>query len=135
MKTTNLAFISTVLLAQAGCAFVQEDPCEKITFSAEQQAECASLQRQIVNAKGQPIKRTELERRYELDCVNLRYYRDDITNERCENKASVEKWLSEEKAEIARNPEHGLETIDAVEQKESANETSPDNAMTVESQE
>ncbi|KGJ89209.1 hypothetical protein [Thalassotalea sp. ND16A] len=135
MKTTTLAFISTVLLAQAGCAFVQEDPCEKITFSAEQQAECASLQRQIVNAKGQPIKRTELERRYELDCVNLRYYRDDMTDERCENKASVDKWLSDEKAEIARNPEHGLETKDVVEPKESSQESGADSAVSVESQE
>lgn len=114
MKTITIAFISTVLLSQAGCAFIQDDPCEDITFSSEQQAECAQLQRRIVNAKGNPIKRTELERRYEQDCVNLRFYRDDQTQIRCENQASVDKWMKEEKSEIARNPEHGLETKDVV---------------------
>lgn len=115
MKPITIAFIATTLLSQAGCAFYQEDPCEDITFSSEQQAECAQLQRRIVNAKGNPIKRTELERRYEQDCVNLRYYRDDQTQKRCENKESVDKWIKEEKDEIARNPEHGLETKDVVE--------------------
>ncbi|WNC73013.1 hypothetical protein RGQ13_03250 [Thalassotalea psychrophila] len=115
MKPITIAFITTTLLSQAGCAFFEDDPCEDITFSSEQQADCAQLQRRIVNAKGNPIKRTELERRYEQDCVNLRYYRDDQTQKRCENQASVDKWIKEEKAEMARNPEHGLETKDVTE--------------------
>lgn len=114
MKTITIVAISTVLLTQVGCSFMQPDPCDEIVFSSEQQAECSHLQRQIVNAKNEPIKRTELQRRYELDCVNLRYYRDDMTSERCANKASVDKWIKEEEASMAKDPEHGLETKDAI---------------------
>ncbi|TRX53488.1 hypothetical protein [Thalassomonas sp. M1454] len=96
MKTTTIALVSTVLLTQVGCSFFQPDPCDEITFSSEQQAECSQLQRQIVNAKNEPIKRTELQRRYELDCVNLRYYRDDMSSDRCENPESVDVILEEE---------------------------------------
>ena len=115
MRPITIAFITTTLLSQAGCAFLQDDPCEDITFSSEQQANCAQLQRRIVNAKGNPIKRTELERRYEQDCVNLRYYRDDQTQKRCENQVSVDKWIKEENAEMANDPNHGLETKDVIE--------------------
>lgn len=96
MKTITTAFISTILLTQVGCTFFQPDPCDEITFSSEQQSECSNLQRQIVNAKNEPIKRTELQRRYELDCVNLRYYRDDMSSDRCENPESVDVILEEE---------------------------------------
>ncbi|MEW6999688.1 hypothetical protein AADZ86_18505 [Colwelliaceae bacterium BS250] len=121
MKTITIAAISTVLLTQVGCAFMEPDPCEKIVFSSEQQSECSNLQRQIVNAKNEPIKRTELQRRYELDCVDLRYYRDDMTLERCENKENKEnvdqliKNEEAENAEMAKEAEQGLETKDVVE--------------------
>ena len=97
MKLITMTFISTVLLAQVSCSFTQDEQCEEITFSSEEQAHCAQLQRRIVNAKGNPIKRTELERRYEQDCVNLRYYRDDQTNKRCKNKTSIDTLIEEEK--------------------------------------
>ena len=118
MKIITIVAISTVLLTQAGCAFMQPDPCEEIVFSSEQQAECSNLQRQIVNAKNKPIIRTELQRRYELDCVDLRYYRDDMTLERCENKENkenVEQLIKDEEAAMATNPDNGIETKDVVE--------------------
>lgn len=103
MKTITIAFATTILLSQAGCSILNNDPCEDITFSSEQQAECTNLHKQIVNAKGNPIKRTELERRYQENCVDIRYYRDDQTNERCGNKESIEKAYSDEKNRIEAN--------------------------------
>ncbi|NMP15818.1 hypothetical protein [Thalassotalea sp. Y01] len=99
MKTITISLLSTLMLSQAGCAFISEDPCEDIVFTSEQREQCAQLQRQIVNAKNNPIKRTELERRYEQDCVNIRYYRDDKTDERCNNQTSVDSILREGRPE------------------------------------
>lgn len=100
MKTITIAFATSVLLTQASCSFLSNDPCEDITFSSEQQAECSNLHKQIINAKNNPIKRTELERRYQDNCVDIRYYRDDQTIERCGNKESIEKVYSDEKNRI-----------------------------------
>ena len=69
-------FTTLTFLTLAGCATI-ENACEDITLASEQIQECQSLQRQITNSKDQPIKRTELERRYQVDCIDIRYYRDD----------------------------------------------------------
>lgn len=68
-----------------GCSS-SDDVCEDITLASEQIQECQSLQRQITRAKGQPIVRTELERRYQQDCIDIRYYRDDQQSAICGNK-------------------------------------------------
>ncbi len=47
------------------------------------------MQRQIVNAKGKPLIRTELERRYQTDCVEVRFYRDDHQQAICGNKENI----------------------------------------------
>ncbi|WP_068544799.1 hypothetical protein [Thalassotalea crassostreae] len=86
MKIITGTIFSTVLLAQTGCAYFSEDPCEEIQFTADQQHQCTQLQREIVRAKDSPIIRTELERRFEQDCTNIRYYRDDKTDDRCIHK-------------------------------------------------
>ena len=60
-----------------------EKPCENITMAAEQVKQCQVLQRQISNAKGKPLIRTELERRYQKDCIDVRFYRDDKQPKAC----------------------------------------------------
>ena len=73
----------------SACA-TQESACEDVTLASEQIQECQSLQRQIVNAKGRPLIRTELERRYQKDCVEMRYYRDEHQQAICGNKDNIE---------------------------------------------
>lgn len=87
----NIIFIIfPSIIALAGCAS-QEHACEDVTLASEQVQECQSLQRQITNAKNQPIIRTELERRYQTDCIDIRFYRDDKQAAICGNKQAIEK--------------------------------------------
>ena len=78
-------FTTLTFLTLVGCSTI-ENACEDITLASEQIQECQSLQRQITNSKNQPIKRTELERRYQVDCIDIRYYRDDQQSAICGNK-------------------------------------------------
>lgn len=77
-------------IAIAGCSS-NDDACEDITLASEQIQQCQVLHRQIVNAKGKPLIRTELERRYQQDCIDIRYYRDEKQLAICGNKHNVEK--------------------------------------------
>ncbi len=72
----------------SGCAS-KEQACEDVTLASEQIKQCQLLQRQITQAKDNPIIRTELERRYENDCINVRYYRDDKQPAICGNKEKL----------------------------------------------
>lgn len=81
----TIAAVSSLLSA---CA-TQENACEDVTLASEQIQECQALQRQIVNAKGKPLIRTELERRYQTDCVEVRFYRDDHQQAICGNKENI----------------------------------------------
>ncbi|TLU67170.1 hypothetical protein FE810_02480 [Thalassotalea litorea] len=89
----------SVTLFLVACSSSDGDNCDDIRISSEQQNECLSLKKQIDNARGQPILRTELERRYEQDCLNLRYYRDDQVVERCQNQQEVEEVRKEAEQE------------------------------------
>ena len=73
------------IITLSGCTS-SDDVCEDITLASEQVHTCQTLQRQITLAKGQPIVRTELERRYQQDCIDIRYYRDSQQNAICGNK-------------------------------------------------
>jgi len=86
-KTGFLAF--GIILILSGCA-LSEDACEDITLASEQVQQCQALQRQISNAKGKPLIRTELERRYQKDCIDVRYYRDGKQAAICSNKKAVD---------------------------------------------
>lgn len=77
-----------------GCAS-QENACEDVTLAAEQIQECQALQRQIANAKNQPLIRSELERRFQTDCIDVRYYRDEHTSAICGNKQQIEELIEE----------------------------------------
>ena len=87
-----------LIIILAGCSS-SDDVCEDITLASEQIQECQSLQRQITNAKGQPIVRTELERRYQQDCIDMRYYRDDQQAAICGNKHKLNEIKEELKKE------------------------------------
>ncbi|AZQ85750.1 hypothetical protein EKO29_18165 [Colwellia sp. Arc7-635] len=63
--------------------------CEDVTLASEQVQQCQSLHKQIINTKNKPIIRTELERRYQQDCIDIRYYRDDKQAGVCGNKTAV----------------------------------------------
>ena len=91
MKKTLLLSLS---LALVGCA-TQENACEDVTLAAEQVQACQSLQKQIVNAKNRPLIRTELEHRYQNDCVDIRFYRDDQQVAICGNKKEIDKARKE----------------------------------------
>lgn len=82
----KLSFFSMMFfaLSLSGCASQSE--CEDITLASEQVQQCQALHRQIVNAKGKPLIRTELERRYQQDCIDVRYYRDEKQMAICGNK-------------------------------------------------
>jgi hypothetical protein len=65
--------------------------CENIEQKNEQLEQCQQLQKQIETAKTKSaILRTELERRYQQDCVDLRYYRDQHQEAVCDNKAKIQ---------------------------------------------
>jgi hypothetical protein len=84
MKLSFFSVIFSVLFL-AACSSNNET-CEDITLASEQIQQCQALHRQIVNAKGQPLIRTELERRYQQDCIDIRYYRDEKQLAICGNK-------------------------------------------------
>jgi len=96
----NLTILSTIALTFALTACSSNDnTCEDITLASEQIQQCQALQRQIVNAKGQTLIRTELERRYQQDCIDVRYYRDEKQLAICGNKhkaPEIEKHMSNE---------------------------------------
>ena len=69
----SLLIVPSLIMMLSACA-TQEKACEDITLVSEQIQQCQALQRQIAMAKGKPILRTELERRYQQDCVDIRYY-------------------------------------------------------------
>jgi len=96
-KSIYLTLISVTIFT--GCSS-SDDVCEDITLASEQIQQCQVLQRQITQAKGKPLIRTELERRYQTDCIDVRYYRDDQQSAICGNKQNLEeiKQLSSEEA-------------------------------------
>jgi hypothetical protein len=92
------AFISVVL---TGCSS-NDEVCEDITLASEQINQCQILHRQITHAKGKPIIRTELERRYQQDCIDIRYYRDEQQSAICGNKHRVDEIRKTAKEEAEK---------------------------------
>ena len=72
----------------ASCSSV-DNTCEDVTLASEQIQECQILHRKIVNAKGDVLIRSELERRYQQNCIDIRYYRDDRQAAICGNKHKI----------------------------------------------
>ena len=64
--------------------------CEDVTLASEQAQQCKTLHKKIANNKSHPLIRSELERRYQQDCIDVRYYRDEHQQGICGNKKSLE---------------------------------------------
>ena len=92
-------FSTLVLVTIAGCS-TTENSCEDVTMASEQIQECQALQRQIANSKDRPLKRTELERRFQVDCIDIRYYRDDKQGAICGNKKEINEAIDDAKKEL-----------------------------------
>ena len=84
----QLVIIVSGVLFFSACS-ANNNSCEDVTLASEQVQQCQSLHKQIIDAKNKPIMRTELERRYQQDCIDIRYYRDDKQAGVCGNKAEV----------------------------------------------
>ena len=96
MKFTVIAALCSATLISA-CSST-DNLCEDITLASEQVQACQALQKQITKAKNKPLIRTELERRYQKDCIDVRYYRDDHKTEVCGKKEDIKKaFLQEQK--------------------------------------
>ena len=98
MMNKLLLLASAMVIALSGCSS-SEDTCEDITLASEQIQQCQILHKQIINAKGRPLVRTELERRYETDCIDVRYYRDEKQTAICGNKQNIKKIRESAKEE------------------------------------
>lgn len=94
--TPSLAVFIAIVLT--GCSS-NDNVCEDITLASEQIKQCQALHRQITNTKGKPIIRTELERRYQQDCIDIRYYRDEKQSAICGNKHGVKELRESAKQE------------------------------------
>ena len=75
-----------------------DNACEDVTLASEQIQECQALHKQIVNTKS-VIVRTELDRRYQQDCIDIRYYRDEHQAAICGNKHKIKEVRKSAKAE------------------------------------
>ncbi|MGL1958039.1 MAG: hypothetical protein OCD00_12065 [Colwellia sp.] len=96
-KSSLLALLASVILASCSSS---SDVCEDVTLASEQIQQCQVLQRQITNAKGKPLIRTELERRYQTDCIDIRYYRDARQPAICGNKHKIKEITATAKEEL-----------------------------------
>ncbi|PKG85377.1 hypothetical protein CXF85_07255 [Colwellia sp. 75C3] len=96
MNKSILLSLSVVTLL-ASCSSV-ENSCEDVTLASEQIQECQTLHKQIINAKS-VIIRTELDRRYQQDCVEIRYYRDEKQAAICGNKHKIKEVIKSVEAE------------------------------------
>ena len=89
--------LSASMIVLSACSFSNtDDVCEDVTIATEQIQACQSLHRKIVRAKNEPLIRTELERRYQQDCIDIRYYRDEHQTAICGNKESMQEIEKED---------------------------------------
>jgi len=86
LLSCSLSFSFAITLSSCSSS---DHVCEDITLATEQLQQCQVLHRQIIQAKGSPLIRTELEQRYQQDCIDIRYYRDEKQLAICGNKHKV----------------------------------------------
>jgi hypothetical protein len=86
MNKSIFLSLSVVTLI-ASCSSV-ENSCEDVTLASEQIQECQALHKRIITTKNM-IVRTELDRRYQQDCIEIRYYRDEKQAAICGNKHKI----------------------------------------------
>lgn len=93
----NLLLSALGAIVMSGCVS-QENACRDITEISEKAQQCESLRKQIDQSKDSPLKLTELDRRYQLECIDMLYYRSDKQEAVCENKEQIEAIIREEEA-------------------------------------
>lgn len=99
-KSLCFSIFVTVFLSSCSSS---EPACEEITLASEQIQECQALHKRLINArnnKGGVIVRTELERRYQQDCIDSRYYRDEKQSAICGNKHKLNEIRKSAKTEV-----------------------------------
>lgn len=97
-------FISIFFSAFLASCSSSDPACEDITLASEQIQECQALHKRLIDArnkKGDIIRRTELERRYQQDCIDIRYYRDEKQAAICGNKHKINEVRQSAKDEAA----------------------------------
>jgi len=92
-----LLLVVPVVSMLTSCSSV-DNACEDVTLASEQIQECQALHKQIINAKS-VIVRTELDRRYQQDCIDIRFYRDDRQAAICGNKDRIKEVRESAKVE------------------------------------
>ena len=95
-------FFSIVLISLLSSCSSSDSACEDVTLASEQIQACQTLHKRLINArntKGDIIVRTELERRYQQDCIDIRYYRDEKQAAICGNKHKIKEIRKSAKAE------------------------------------
>lgn len=87
LKGINLKpiLILSVLIYLSACS-IKNEQCEKLSEISKQQKQCVLLKKRIIDNSNEPLLKSELERRYQIDCVDVRYYRDDQNIDTCEDK-------------------------------------------------
>ncbi|TYK66037.1 hypothetical protein [Colwellia echini] len=99
MNKSKSLFSAIALVTLISSCTSSDDACEDITLATEQIQECQALHSRIINFKGDVITRTELDRRYQQDCIDIRYYRDEKQPAICGNKAKVDEIRKSAQAE------------------------------------
>ena len=84
MKSVYFSVVAVLFLSACSSS---QDPCDNVADIAEQVKQCQALQRQIAQTKNQPVILGELERRYQTDCVEVRYYRDEHQTDYCKGSS------------------------------------------------
>ncbi len=96
-KSIVLSLFVVTFLASCSSA---DNACEDVTLASEQIQECQSLHKRIINSKGDVLIRSELERRYQQDCIEIRYYRDEKQAAICGNKHKIKEVRKSMEADI-----------------------------------
>ena len=76
-----ISLCSGIFITLSGCA--NQAPCEDITLASEQYQACQQLEKQISALKNKPLMRSELQRRYQQNCLDFRYYRNEHQRKNC----------------------------------------------------
>ncbi len=91
-KLLSIALCCAATLS--GCS-MSGGACEDITLASEQIQSCQLLQRKITEIKDEVLLRTELVRRYQQDCIEMRYYREQQQMAICGNKQKLDDLTNE----------------------------------------
>ena len=76
LKTPLRFLFACMLVPMLSSCASKHPPCEEILEVKRQERECMELKK-IMNDKNHPQQALTARKRFEAECVNLRYYRDE----------------------------------------------------------